>query len=214
MHRHLAALAAMLAAAGSAAHARPVSWPGGLTLIQELEPGSVSGLLHVTPSRHWSLGGRLMHMREAGWSSAGLQATWLAARANLPAAQANLYLSAMAGGAWATAPGAGQTIRPAGFVQAQADWETRRVMLMGLARLTSAERIGTEGMAMARAGFAPFLADYGAIHLWIFGELTHRTEGADRWQPAVVGRLFYRTLLLEAGLTDRGGLILNTQIRF
>ncbi|MFN7176786.1 MAG: hypothetical protein ACK4MX_07840 [Thermaurantiacus sp.] len=214
MRTSLAAIAAALALAATPGDARPVSWPGGVTLIQELDPKTVSGLVHYTPNRHWSLGGRLMHMRDEQWSAAGLQATWLVRRWNMPSAQANLYLSGMAGGAWETGAGANRSVRPAAFVQAQGDWEDRRFMVMGLGRVTSAGHIGTEAMAMGRAGFAPFVADYGAVHLWLFGELAYRTEGDDRWQPALVARIFYRTMLLEAGVTDRGGLILNSQFRF
>lgn len=207
-----AALAALLLATGSAA-ARPVSWPGGWTLIQELDPDTVSVLLHHTPSRHWSVGARLMHLRAEDRSLAGVQATWLVRRWNQPAAQANLYLSGLAGAAREEA-GDGRLLWPAGMAEVQADWETRRVMLMGRGRLLASGPSGAEAMLMARAGLAPVLADYGGVHPWLFAELGWRSAGRERWQPALLARVFWRTLLLEAGVTDRGGLLLNSQIRF
>ena len=169
-----------------------------------------SALLHYTPNRHVSVGGRYLKMREEGWNLGGAQATWLAKRWNLPAAQANIYVTGMGGAAWRD----GETARPGGFAEVQGDWENRRVMLMGMARLTHAERIGTSDMQMARIGWAPYQGDYGDAHLWLFAQVMRDSGSADSVQPSVVARLFYRTVLLEAGVTDRGGLILNSVFRF
>jgi hypothetical protein len=207
----LTAPALMTLALMAPAAARPVSWPGGTTLIQELDPGTASVLLHYTPHRSYSVGGRYERARDPGWQIAGPQATWLVRRWNRPAAQANIYLSGMAGAAWRD----GRAARPGGMAQAQADWENRRVMVMGLARVTHAEGIGTHDMQMARIGWAPYAGNYGDVHLWLFAQAKRDTAMADpRIAPALVARAFYRTMMVEAGVTDRGGLILNTQFRF
>lgn len=178
--------------------------------MQELDPLTGSALLHYTPNRHMSVGGRYLKMREEGWNLGGAQATWLVKRWNQPAAQANFYVAGLAGAAWRD----GEVARPGGFVEAQGDWENRRVMLMGMARLTHAEGIGTSDMQMGRIGWAPYEGDYGDAHLWLFAQLKRDSDAADSVQPALVARLFYRTVLLEAGVTDRGGLILNSVFRF
>jgi hypothetical protein len=203
-----AALCAAFLAAPAAA--RPVSYPGGVTWMQELDPMQGSALLHISPNRHYSVGGRYIRMREEGWQLAGAQATWLASRRNMPGAQANLYFTGMAGAAFVD----GGTARPGGFVEAQADWENRRVMVMAMARLTHAEGFGTSDMQTARLGWAPYEGDFGDPHLWLFGQIRRDSASADTVQPAFVARIFYRTLLVEAGVTDRGGLILNSVIRF
>ncbi|WP_199555881.1 hypothetical protein [Sandaracinobacteroides hominis] len=203
-----AALCAVLAAAPAVA--RPVSYPGGVTLMQELDPMMGSALLHYTPDRHYSVGGRYLRLREAEANLAGGQVTWLARRWNMPSAQANVYVTGMAGGAWRD----GETARPGGFVEAQADWENRRVMLMGMARLTHADNLGTSDMQMARIGWAPYAGDYGDAHLWLFAQVMRDSAMQDEVQPAIVGRILYRTILVEAGVTDRGGLILNSVFRF
>jgi hypothetical protein len=203
-----AALCAASLAAPAAA--RPVSWPGGVTWMQELDPMQASALLHISPNRHYSVGARYLRMREEGWQLAGGQATWLAHRRNMPGAQANLYVTGMAGAAFAD----GETARPGGFAEVQADWENRRVMAMGMVRLTHAEGFGTSDMQLGRIGWAPYAGDFGDPHLWLFGQLRRDSAGMDELQPALVARIFYRTLLVEAGVTDRGGLILNSVIRF
>lgn len=203
-------MAALAACSATSAATRPVSYPGGVTLMQELDPMMGSLLLHYTPNRHVSLGGRYTRMREEEWNLAGPQATWLVKRWNMPASQANLYLTGMGGAAWRD----GAAARPGGFLEAQADWENRRVMLMAMGRVTRAEGIGTSNMQMGRIGWAPYAGDYGDVHLWLFGQVMRDSQVRDEVQPALVARLFYRTMLVEAGVTDRGGLILNSVFRF
>jgi hypothetical protein len=208
MRLFLAALGAAVLAAPAAT--RPVSYPGGVTLMQEFDPMMGSVLLHYTPDPRHSVGGRYVRMRADDWQLAGAQGTWLARRWNMPAAQANIYLTGMAGAAWRD----GATARPGGFVEAQGDWENRRVMLMAMGRLTHAEGIGTSDMQMARIGWAPYKGGYGDAHLWLFAQVMRDSSMDDAVQPALVGRIFYRTLLVEAGVTDHGGLILNSVFRF
>jgi hypothetical protein len=203
-----AALAAILMLASHAASARPVSHPGGTTAMAELNPMLASLHVHYSPSRHWSTGPRLIQLREENISLIGAQATWLVNRWNMPSSQANLYVAGMAGGATGDFQG------PAGYVEAQTDWENRRVMLMGMARFTAIDGWGTGSMQMARIGWAPYAGRYGDPHLWLFAQVMRDSRMKDSVQPAFVARLFYRTFLFEAGVTDRGGAIVNTIIRF
>ncbi|WP_448584869.1 hypothetical protein [Thermaurantiacus sp.] len=86
-------------------------------------------------------------MRDSRWIFAGAQATWLVKRWNAPASQANICLTAGAGAGLADGPPA----RPAALTEVQADWETRRLILMGMAHLVQAPAIGSCHMQMARA---------------------------------------------------------------
>lgn len=208
MSSPIAAFAATLLLCAGASQARPVSHPGGTTIIQQFDPMLASLHIHYSPNRHWSVGPRILHLRDADTTLLGAQATWLARRWNMPAAQANLYVAGMAAAATGTHNG------PAGFVEAQADWENRRVMVMGMARLTAIDGWGTGSMQLARLGWAPYAGNYGDPHLWLFAQVTRDSRAADAVQPAFVARLFYRTMLLEAGITDRGGIIVNSIFRF
>ncbi|QMW23918.1 hypothetical protein [Sandaracinobacteroides saxicola] len=212
---------AVMSLLGGAVDARPVSYPGGWTLIQTLEPDEAAGLVHYTPNRHWSVGVRGQLMRESDWALLGVQPTWLVKRWNGEGSQANLYLSGVAGVAWRTEPhhqakpgGRDGVLRPAVAAEIAADWETRRWLVMAMARVSHADTIERGDMQRLRAGFAPWIGDYGDVHLWLFGQLTRQSASADRWQPALVARAFWKTAMLEAGVTDRGGLILNSTFRF
>jgi hypothetical protein len=210
MRKTLAAVAAVAGLAGDPAIARPVSYPGGWTVIQEWNPDMGSLLVHYTPNRHWSAGLLGLRMRERGWTLAGPQATWLVNRWNMPASQANLYLS---GGLGAARADAGRA-RPGGLARIQGDWENRRFMVMGMAQVTHGSGIETANMQMFRAGFAPYLASYGGVHLWLFGQVRRDSSAEDRIQPAFVARVFYKTVLVEAGVAAGGGAIVNSTFRF
>jgi hypothetical protein len=206
---HRAALAALLAMAPATVAARPVSWPGGWTLIEAWNPDYGSPLVHYTPARTHSVGLRLFHDRATDWTFTGPQFTWLARRWNAPGAQANLY--------FAGAPGAGidgSGAQPGGLAEVQTDWENRRFLVMGSARVAGALDQQASNMQMVRAGFAPFVADNGGVHLWLFGEVRRDSMAADRIQPAFVARLFRGRAMVEAGVTGAGGFILNSQFRF
>jgi hypothetical protein len=209
MQVRLAALAALLAMAPAAVAARPVSWPGGWTLIEAWNPDYGSLLVHYTPARTHSVGLRLFHDRATDWTFAGPQLTWLAKRWNAPGAQANLYF---AGALGAGMDGGGA--QPGGIAEVQADWENRRFLVMGSARVAGALDQQVANMQMVRAGFAPFVADYGGVHLWLFGEVRRDSMASDRIQPAFVARLFRGRAMIEAGVTGAGGFILNSQFRF
>lgn len=209
MHIHPAALAALLAMAAPAAEARPVSWPGGWTVIQAWNPDDGSLIVHYTPDRHHSVGARLFHDRASDWTFAGGQLTWLARRWNAPGAQANVYLAGALGAGMD-----GASTQPAGIAEFQADWENRRFLVMTAARVAGGLDQQASNMQMLRAGLAPFVADYGGVHLWLFGEVRRDSMAADRIQPAFVARVFRGRAMIEAGVTGAGGFILNSQFRF
>jgi hypothetical protein len=208
--RILMAAAAALGLVALPATARPVSWPGGWTFLQEWSPDHGSFLVHYTPNRHMSVGPRAFRMRPSELTLAGANGTWLVNRWNMPGAQANLYLTGMAG---AALPDGGPT-RFGGLADVQADWENRRLMVMGMARIIHADGIETSNMQMFRAGFAPYVADYGGVHLWLFGQVRRDSASLNEVEPAFVARLFWKTMMVEAGVTGRGGAIANASFRF
>ena len=72
--------------------ARPVSYTGGLTLIEESDRQSTSMLVHFTPAHQWSIGLRGEHNRNQDYALYTLHPTWLAKRWFGTNHQGNLYL--------------------------------------------------------------------------------------------------------------------------
>jgi hypothetical protein len=61
-----------------------------------------------------------------------------------------------------------------------------------------------QGGYRLRAGVAPYLANSGALHTWLFVQVDRAAERGRRAEVAPVLRLFRGPLLVEAGVSDRG----------
>ena len=71
--------------------ARPVSYTGGWTVIEESDRQSSSVLLHYTPAHQWSVGPRVELNRDDDFALYSVQPTWLAKRWFGADYQGNLY---------------------------------------------------------------------------------------------------------------------------
>ena len=198
----------------SDAIARPVSYAGGWTLIEDTDRQSTTGLLHYTPDASYSLGARIEWDRRDDVLFTGAQATWLAKRWFGEDYQANLYLWGSAG----VAQGVGNNPNEADFgAQAgvMADWETRRLFVSYRASVQDFGSLDKSAMQAARFGFAPYEGDTGDLHTWLMIEVDNRPDNPDPWGVTPLVRFFYGSALFEAGwsLTDDQPL-LNLQYRF
>jgi len=198
----------------SDAIARPVSYAGGWTLIEDTDRQSTTGLLHYTPDASYSLGARIDWDRRDDVLFTGAQATWLAKRWFGEDYQANLYLWGAAG----VAQGVGNNPNEADFgAQAgvMADWETRRLFVSYRASLRDLGSLDKSTMQAARFGFAPYEGDTGDLHTWLMIEVDNRPDNPEPWGVTPLVRFFYGSALFEAGwsLTDNQPL-LNLQYRF
>ena len=120
-----------LIAFASAAEARPVSYAGGWTLIEETNRQTTTGLLHYSPSARYSLGARVDWDREEDILFTGVQGTWLAKRWFGEDYQGNLYFWGAAGAAQGIDSNSADSRFGAqgGII---ADWETRRLFVLSL----------------------------------------------------------------------------------
>jgi len=198
----------------SDAIARPVSYAGGWTLIEDTDRQSTTGLLHYTPDASYSLGARIEWDRRDDVLFTGAQATWLAKRWFGEDYQANLYLWGSAG----VAQGVGNNPNEADFgAQAgvMADWETRRLFVSYRASVQDFGSLDKSAMQAARFGFAPYEGDTGDLHTWLMIEVDNRPDNPEPWGVTPLVRFFYGSALFEAGwsLTDDQPL-LNLQYRF
>ncbi len=196
--RTLAAVyAASLGVPPLVAEARPVSYPGGWTVMQQNSGDASSLHIHYSPTFSDSI--RLY--AESNWANdwrfAGLQYNRLIKRWNMPSAQANAYFKLAAGGAQ---PFGGGDTRAAAFVGFATDWETRRWFL---SYETRAYALGFDETAMqsARVGIAPYVGDYGDVHTWLMLEAEHQPEADEPVTLTPIIRLFYGVQLLEFGYT-------------
>lgn len=205
----LLTLAGAALAMASESHARPVSYPGGVT-VMTMNDGEVHGFMaHYTPAPTYSLGYGLEYWRGGEFTLNTLMLNVLLKRWNEPASQANLYLKSGLGIALQD----GDT-EPGGFAGMAADWEDRRFFVSYENRYTEAGGIDDFFMQSARVGVAPYIGDYGDLHTWLMLEGTHNPEGEDNFTLTPLVRLFKGDHLAEAGISNRGDVLFNWTIRF
>ena len=101
-------------------------------------------------------------------------------------------------GLGAALPGDGGPAEGAGLAGVSADWETRRVFVMGEAK---AAQIGDKAdMEVAgRLGFAPYVGDYGDLHLWLMLQVQNKPTATEPLVTTTMARLFWDVNLVEIG---------------
>lgn len=192
MKRRIAAGACLAALWATTAQARPVSWPGGVTVMAERTGDDAAVLVHYSVDPRVSLGLRQQWTPDGEPARTQLVATRLVKRWNEPASQANLYARAGLG----MAEGPGRT--GAADLEIMSDWETRRWYLSAAAKAT---RDGSDatGQLKARVGIAPYEGDFGDLHTWLMLEADWKPERADPVLVRPLVRFFYDVHLLELG---------------
>jgi len=194
------------------AEARPVSYPGGWTIMQK-NNGDFSSLhAHWSPTAKDSIGLYSERNWQTDWHFTGVQYNRLVKRWNTPNSQANFYLKAGAG--QADPFGNDADTEAAGFIGLGADWETRRWFVSYEGR---AYDLGftQDARQSARIGVAPYLGDYGDLHTWLMLEVQNRPEAETPTVVTPLVRFFYDVQLLEIGYTpETEELLLNWIVRF
>ena len=178
--------------------ARPVSYAGGWTVIEESDRQSSSVLLHYTPAHQWSIGPRVEVNRDDNFALYSAQPTWLAKRWFGADYQGNLYFFGGVGIA-SGINGNKRDDRFATYGGVMADWETRSLFVSYRARYLDASHFGEQYMQAARVGFAPYEGDTGDLHTWLMLEIDHRPSDPDSVTATPLVRFFKGALLVEAG---------------
>lgn len=191
------------------AQARPVSYPGGWTVMLTNDVDINSVHVHYTPDPKSSIGLRHEYLRGNSAHVDTLQYNRLLKRWNAPASQANLYLKSGLGVAYAD----GQS-EPAAFTGMAVDWEDRRYFVSYENRFFHAGDIDKFAKHKARIGIAPYIGDVGDLHSWLMLQADYDAGAADDFSVTPLVRFFYGTHLLEAGHNLDNGVLLNYIKRF
>lgn len=202
---------AMLACAALpiTAYARPVSYPGGWTVMQMNDADSSSVHLHYSPTAKYSVGYKAEYWHAGDVQFHGAQLNYLLKRWNMNHAQANAYVKTAAG----LAEQDGET-EFAGFAGFSADWETRRYFTSYENRYVEAGDIDHFYQQKARVGIAPYIGDYGDIHTWLMLEVDHNPTRDEPVTVSPVIRLFKDVYMAELGVSNRGDVMFNWVVRF
>lgn len=197
------------------AHARPVSYPEGWTIMLRNDADQNSAHVHYTFDTNHSLGLRLRYDREGDFTFAGAQLNRLVKRWNKPDSQANIY------GRFGLGKVFDDKSSPlkreddeAIFLGVSGDWETRKYFVSAAAEHWDNGLYGDYSSYHGRLGVAPYVANTGALHTWIMVEGHHRPESKDKVGGTALLRFFKGPALLEVGIDDGGQPLLNYIHRF
>jgi hypothetical protein len=193
----------------SAVQARPVSYPGGWTLMTTNDVDSNSLHIHYTPDPKNSFGIRHEYMRRAEANADFIQHNHLLKRWNGEGSQANAYIKSGIGVAYD-----GDDTEAAAFTGLAADWENRRYFTSYENRFLTAGDIDKYAKHKARIGIAPYIGDVGDLHTWLMIQADYDAGAKDNFSATPLVRFFKGADMLEAGYNLDGGGLLNYVHRF
>lgn len=197
-------LVGVTALLASAAHARPVTYPGGSMSMTEVNGDTVTTQVDHTLNRHVALGVYGLSENDGERLSTGVVVNYLAMRRNTEDSQANAYLTAGLGPSWSRdQDGRRGGAQASSWVAAEADWETRRLFVGGTAK---ASVVGDEvepGWRL-RGGVAPYIAEAGGLHSWAFVQVGREAEPGAKTEITPLVRVFKGPVLAEAGVSLSG----------
>lgn len=195
--------------ATSAALAHPVIYKGG-TSLQSFNSQNENDLQVLHSFERWFSGGmRYIRTEESRQESHILMAQGylLAKRWNLESSQANILLGA----------GAGQqsralTSQPVYLTDVSGDWESRRLYSKIEFQKIFRPQARESDKKMLRLGFAPFLADYNDLSVWVIAEGLQTTTESVQYNQFL--RFYYRNVLWEIGTGLGGSFLFNFMVHY
>ena len=193
---------------------RPISYPGGWTLMQMNDFNRHSVHAHYSPSSSYSLGYRGEYWRQKEWQFHGIQFNYLIKRLNTPKSQANFYLKNATGLALSDYKNIESKIEPSLFSGISLDWEDRQYYISYENRLNYSPTINNIFLQKARVGFAPYIGKYGDLHTWFMFQVENIPKSKDKIIYTPMLRLFKGDYLMEAGLSNHRDFMFNFIKRF
>ena len=194
-------------------NARPISYVGGTTFMQTNNWEKNRLHYHYTHDVNNSFGMVLEYEDDTNRQNLNGQWNHLFARSNTRTSQANLYLKSQLGIAKK-----GGRYAPNTEVGLAGDWETRKFFTSYAVTGRYANGIDDGSFHQkGRVGIAPYVAGYGELHTWLMLQLEHHPESFNDDEKVILTplvRLFKGDYLVELGINNNGGPLLNWTARF
>lgn len=209
----LAALTAITFSGTQTAHAKPIAFADGTTIMHERNTNMLETQAFYAPKYWWSIGPGFIRLtsddKKIQHEITYLQASYLVKRWNLEDAQANIFTwggigTAKARGSQPDFSGSTTTYRWG----TQGDYETRRVYtsfkIDGYSGGKFSHRIDT-----LQLGIAPYKHDYDILATWFVLQARQFTGGiregdsnTNRIEKSAILRLFKGPLWVELGINQ------------
>jgi hypothetical protein len=199
--------------------ARPVSYSGGTTIMQNNNTNYNSLHIHYSSTYKYSIGYKGEYFREPRVNTNTVQLNYLAKRINKKESQENFYIKSGIGNFhldtnndlfdYEGTNGLG------GFVGFATDWEDRRYFISYENRYYASDnKIMNEFMQRGRVGIAPYVVNYGNWHTWLMLDIMNTPEQEDNVVITPMFRFFKGTHMFEIGISDDKQAMFNFALRF
>ena len=194
--------------------AKPISYVGGTMAMQENdETGNTLSIDYtLSPQFAVALYGK-KEINGERFTVVGPQINGLIKRWNLPDGQGNIFSMTGVGAARTNTQGP-DTTHFAAWTGVLADYETRRIFTSYELRLMYAQHIESSAWQRARVGVAPYLANYDDLNTWVMIQVDHHPAKNRTTVVTPLVRLFYKSTLVEGGVSTRGNVMFNWTQQF
>ena len=195
------------------AFARPISYPGGWTLMSQNNWERSRAHLHYSPNASNSYGVSTNYFHREERKDFNFQWNNLLFRQNTRNSQANIYLRSETGVAYGNS-----RYEPNIRFGGSTDWETRRYFASYTLFGAHAGDLNKGSLHQrARLGIAPYLGNYGDLHAWMMFQIDHNPQESSsrdqlRFTPLL--RFFKGDYLGEFGIDNEKQLLFNFIIRY
>ena len=208
--KRVAAIAALLLLSYPAA-AKPISYVGGTMLMVENDYTGNTVSLDYTFTPRFAAAFYAKHEIHGNeFTALGPQLNTLIKRWNMPDGQGNIFAMTGAG----AAVGRNGDDRFAAWATILADYETRRVFTSYEARFMYVPGVEHSLWQRARVGVAPYLANYDDLNTWLMIQVDHHPDKSRATTVTPLLRLFYKTFLVEGGVSTKGDVMFNLVKQF
>ena len=191
--------------------ARPISYSGGITIMQKNNFIKNSLLLHYSPTYKYSIGYKGEYFKKEQIALNSLQLNNLVKRWNMPAAQANIYFKTNIGNASKSSQN--QLYSSIGVA---GDFETRKYFIAYENKYykTNGHILSSFQQKMT-LGIAPYIANYGQLHSWLMLQIDHQPKiNGEELIIAPLLRIFKGMHLAELGVSSNKNILFNFIVRF
>lgn len=215
MFKLIAAFAALIMA--TSLYARPISYPGGVTVMQM--NNADENMLHAnyTFSPKASAGIFSMYDRQDKYlANSGILNNRLY-RLNEKDYQVNTYIENAIGNIYSYKDGTRGKTAGYGMTGFSADAENRRFYgtYENHYHISDKKEITKNFFEQKlRAGVAPYIGNYGDLHSWLILELKHKPKNEDNFTLTPFIRFFKDDVLTEIGADEDGKVLFNLIYRF
>ena len=181
---------------------RPISYPGGSTIMGFSNHLKESIYYHYSPSYKYSVGVENLKNKYYQTNLSYLRLTYLLKRKNTKNSQLNIYFQS----------GIRFDKFHDSFFGLRGDWETRRWYVdFNYKELETNNLTNTD--QYYQAGFAPYLGEYGDLHTWVMLK-TRRNSLTKKWSAYPVIKFFKGDLLFESGYSRDNEWDIHLMYRF